>query len=59
MVALLVVLTIIGCLVADSIVLQMRQRRVAQAAGAVSRGAELIFAQDGGEPVDDPDTKEA
>lgn len=51
MVALLIVLTIIGCLVADAIVVTMRERRaVAMSGQAVP---EMVFAQDGGEPVDD------
>ncbi len=61
MVALLVLFTIVGCLLADSIVLSVRERRaVAVTAGRKLAGAEsLVFAQDGGKPVDgekDPKT---
>ncbi len=55
MVALLIVLTIIGCLVADAIVVAMRERRaVAMSGQAVP---EMVFAQDGGEPVGDEKSK--
>ena len=53
MVALLVVFTILACLLADAILLSVRERR-AVTAGQVSAvpAHEIVFAQDGGEPVE-------
>jgi len=52
MVALLVLFTIVGCLVADSIVMSVRERRVVAVSGRKLTGAEsLVFAQDGGKPI--------
>ncbi|NOZ14003.1 MAG: hypothetical protein GXO69_10220 [Acidobacteria bacterium] len=52
MVALLVLFTIVGCLLADSIVLSVRQRKAVMAGERRLTGAEsLVFAQDGGKPV--------
>lgn len=57
MVALLVVLTIVGCLVVDGIVVAMRERRAVAVSG--HRVPEMVFAQDGGEPIDEEQTKAA
>ncbi len=52
MVALLVLFTIVGCLVVDSIVLSVRERRAVMVGGRKLTGAEnMVFAQDGGKPV--------
>ena len=50
MVALLVLLTIITFLVVDGVVLSVKARRAPAAAPVFEHG--LVFAQDGGEPVD-------
>lgn len=56
MVALLVVLTIVACLVVDGIVVSVRERRtVSMPQGQVV--PEMVFAQDGGEPVDGEQTE--
>ena len=53
MVALLVLFTIVGCLVVDSIVLSVRERRTVMAGERKLAGVEsMVFAQDGGEKVD-------
>ena len=53
MVALLVLFTIVGCLVVDSIVLSVRERRAVMAGEQKLTGAEsMVFAQDGGKPVE-------
>lgn len=53
MVALLVLFTIVGCLVADSIVLSVRERRAATAGQVATVGEHaMVFAQDGGKPVE-------
>ncbi len=53
MVALLVVFTIIGCLVADSIIMSVRERRAATAGQVATIGEHaMVFAQDGGEAVE-------
>ncbi len=59
MVALLVLFTIVGCLVADSILLSVRERRAAVAGQAATVGQHaMVFAQDGGKPVkDDKETE--
>jgi len=53
MVALLVLFTILGCLLADAILLSVREHR-AVTAGQLSRtpAHAMVFAQDGGEPVE-------
>ncbi len=52
MVALLVVFTIVGCLVADSILLSVREHRAVTAGQVATVGEHaMVFAQDGGEPV--------
>ncbi len=57
MVALLVVLTIVACLIVDGIVVSVRERKaVAAPQGQVV--PELVFAQDGGEPMDEQVKKE-
>jgi len=53
MVALLVIFTIVGCLVVDSIVLSVRERRSVMAGERKLAGVEsMVFAQDGGKPVE-------
>ncbi|RLE15984.1 MAG: hypothetical protein DRJ14_09370 [Acidobacteria bacterium] len=52
MVALLVLFTIAGCLVTDSIVLSVREHRAVRAGQVATIGEHsMVFAQDGGEPV--------
>jgi len=59
MVALLVVFTIIGCLVADSIIMSVRERRAATAGQVATIGEHaMVFAQDGGEAVEAEKEKE-
>ncbi len=55
MVALLVVITILMFLVVDGVVLSMKARK-GHAAALADRN--LVFAQDGGEPIEEPDAKE-
>ena len=56
MVALLVVLTIVACLIVDGIVVSVREHRaVSAASGQVV--PEMVFAQDGGEPIDEQKEK--
>ncbi len=50
MVALLVILTIIACLTVDMIVLSLRKKRAE--ARKLALEPNLVFAQDGGKPVD-------
>ncbi|NOY23140.1 MAG: hypothetical protein GXO70_06495 [Acidobacteria bacterium] len=60
MVALLVLFTIVGCLVVDSIVLSVRERRAVMAGERKLTGAEsMVFAQDGGKPVEKETETEA
>ena len=59
MVALLVLFTIVGCLVADSIVLSVRERRAATVGQVATIGEHaMVFAQDGGEAVEAEKEKE-
>lgn len=58
MVALLVVLTIVACLVVDGIVVSVRERRAVTAGQSVGAVPEMVFAQDGGEPVADETAEE-
>ncbi len=59
MVALLVLFTIVGCLVADSIVLSVRQHRAVTAGQVATIGEHaMAFAQDGGEPIEAEKEKE-
>ena len=52
MVALLVLFTIVGCLVTDSIVLSVREHRAVTAGQVATVGEHaMVFAQDGGESV--------
>lgn len=52
MVALLVVFTILACLLADAILLSVRERRAVRAAQVTTVPTHgMVFAQDGGEPV--------
>ncbi|RLE16450.1 MAG: hypothetical protein DRJ14_08570 [Acidobacteria bacterium] len=52
MVALLVLFTILACLLADAILLSVRERRAATAGQLARTPAHaMVFAQDGGEPV--------
>ncbi len=52
MVALLVLFTIVGCLVMDSIVLAVREHRAVTAGQVATVGKHaMVFAQDGGKPV--------
>ncbi|NOY23141.1 MAG: hypothetical protein GXO70_06500 [Acidobacteria bacterium] len=53
MVALLVVFTILACLLADAILLSVREHRAVRASQVSTVPAHgLVFAQDGGEPVE-------
>ncbi len=54
MVALLVVFTIVACLLADAILLSVRERRAVTAGQAATTPAvhAMVFAQDGGKPVE-------
>ncbi len=56
MVALLVIFTILAFLVVDGIVLSLRRRR--EGVSEYSPSSNLVFAQDGGKPVED-EKKEA
>ncbi len=51
MVALLVIFTILAFLAVDGIVLSVRKRR--EGVTSHSSAGELVFAQDGGKPVDE------
>ncbi len=51
MVALLVVLTIVACLTVDMIVLSMQKKRAE--ARKLALEPNIVFAQDGGEPVEE------
>ncbi|MCK5878410.1 MAG: hypothetical protein KAH24_01430 [Holophagae bacterium] len=57
MVALLVVFTILACLLADSILLSVRERRAIAAVQVSTVPAHaMVFAQDGGEPVENDES---
>ena len=58
MVALLVIFTIVGCLIVDSIVVSVRERRAVTVGEREMVGAHaMVFAQDGGEPIQESDEK--
>ncbi len=53
MVALLVLFMILGCLLADAILLSVRERRAVKAGELSTTPAHaMVFAQDGGKPVE-------
>ena len=57
MVALLVVFTILACLLADAILLSVRERRAIAAVQVSAAPAHaMVFAQDGGEPVENDES---
>lgn len=59
MVALLVIFTILACVVADGIVVSMRNRKLAIAGPRVVPIPEMVFSQDGGTPIqEDADSVE-